>query len=157
MPSQDKDHTVRCYYCAKDFIAMECQPKAVAADSKSTNWGCLLVLFLLILIFGLILVGIFSRCSRGDYSNTENTKQEVVINSPWDGSVRQVEDYLKNEYLRDPDSLKIIESSQVVKTNIGYIVRCKFRAKNGFGGYNVQNMIFYLDSSGKVINCEEIP
>ena len=35
------------------------------------------------------------------------------------------------------------------------MVRHKFRAKNGFGGYNVENKVFYLDSQGVVVDYRD--
>lgn len=77
-----------------------------------------------------------------------NTKVE---NSAWDGSVSQVKKYLRNT-LKDPSSYKSIDWGNVVKTKNGYMVRHKYRAKNSFGGYVVENNVFYLDISGNVIN-----
>lgn len=74
-----------------------------------------------------------------------------VENSPWDGSVYQVKNHLKNN-LKDPDSYEGIEWSTVVETKNGYTVRHKYRAKNSFGGYVVENQIFYLDFKGNVIS-----
>lgn len=82
--------------------------------------------------------------------------RETVINSAWDGSVNQVERYLKRQLLRDPESFQAIEWSPVVKTQYGYSVRVKYRAKNGFGGYSVANQVFELDSYGAVVGVREL-
>lgn len=40
--------------------------------------------------------------------------------------------------LRDPNSLDIIEEEIIMDENGNPIYRAKYRAKNGFGGYNVE-------------------
>ncbi len=66
----------------------------------------------------------------------EKFKRGVEVkNSPWDGSVYEVEQYLKSRVLKDPDSFQAIEWSRVVKGCGDYAVRLKYRARNSFGGY----------------------
>ena len=79
-----------------------------------------------------------------------------VKNSLYDGSVKQVKEFLKNGYLRDPDSYESIEWSEVKEKNDGYYVRHKYRAKNGFGGYVVANQLFHLDFSGNVVDVKDL-
>lgn len=74
-----------------------------------------------------------------------------IENSSWDGSVPQIKKYLKKN-LKDPDSYESIEWGKVIETNKGYTVRHKYRAKNSFGGYGVENQIFYLDEKGNITN-----
>ena len=81
---------------------------------------------------------------------------EVVSNSAWDASVWQVKRYLKKEYLLDPDSYEGIEWSAVnKKANGGYYVRHKYRAKNSFGGYVIENQVFHLNAEGEVIGVDD--
>ena len=55
------------------------------------------------------------------------------------------------ENLNDPGSLEIIRWSAVAKTDEGYfLLRVKYRAKNSFGGYVVENNTLQIDSSGRV-------
>jgi hypothetical protein len=76
----------------------------------------------------------------------------TVKNNPLDGSVHQVERYLKEEYLKDPKSYESIEWSEVQKNADGtYHVRHKYRAKNSFGGYVLENKIFHIDDKGNII------
>lgn len=82
----------------------------------------------------------------------KSSPPEIVQNSKWDGSVSQVEGYLKVN-LKDPKSFEAIEWSEVVKTGKGYMVRCKYRAKNSFGGYAIENKVFMLDQKGSVISA----
>ncbi len=82
----------------------------------------------------------------------------IVTNSEFDGSVSQVKDYLKSN-LNDPDSYESIEWSPVskIKTlNHKFIVRHKYRAKNGFGGLVITNQTFYLDSIGNVVDVVDV-
>lgn len=69
------------------------------------------------------------------------------VNSAWDGAVRPVTNFFK-EYLKDPESVQYSEWSNVVlstwKGEQVWVVRCKYRAKNSFGGYAPSNQIFYI-------------
>jgi len=87
--------------------------------------------------------------------NTASEEKKVadnstVMNSAWDGSVWQVKRYLEGN-LKDPDSFNAIEWSEVIKTpSGGYVVRCKYRAKNSYGGFIVSNQLFSLDAAGNI-------
>ncbi len=86
----------------------------------------------------------------------ERTNLPKVHNSAWDGSVYQVEDYLKKA-LKDPDSYEGIEWSNVIKNSDGtYSVRHKYRARNSFGGMVVENWVFVLDEYGNVISTSQL-
>ncbi|WP_294957975.1 hypothetical protein [Sulfurovum sp.] len=80
---------------------------------------------------------------------------DIVSNSGWDGSVYQVEDYLKKT-LKDPDSYQSIQWYKVKKTPTGFKVLHEYRAKNSFGGYVVEMREFILDSNGNVIATKKI-
>ncbi len=96
------------------------------------------------------------------YSICEEVKKEIneidnkpkIQNSPWDGSVSEVKDYL-NKTLKDPDSYEGIEWSNVVKKDGYFFVRHKYRAKNSFGGYVIEDCIFKIDDKGSVINVQK--
>lgn len=117
------------------------------ARRKKNGLGCLLI----VAIFVVLLI-IANQSSKQD--EPSNPTHAVVENSQWDGSVRQVKDWLKG-HLRDPDSLEYIEWSPVVKDGEGYTVRVKYRAKNGFGGYEVEERVFSLDQAGNVTHAGE--
>lgn len=99
---------------------------------------------------GIALLAIYF-IANSEYEEKPAATQEVVRNSPWDSSVSQVKDYLQNN-LKDPKSFEAIEWSKVAKTESGFMVRCKYRAKNSFGGYVIENRIFLLDKSGRVLS-----
>lgn len=114
--------------------------------------GCLSICAIFIVIY---IISQLSPKNSNDKSSSSSSTKEVVENSAWDGSISQVKSWLKNN-LRDPDSLQFIEWSPAQKLNDGsFMVRTKFRAKNGFGGYEVNNKLFHLDSSGNVISAAD--
>jgi hypothetical protein len=110
------------------------------ADQKKLGCGTIAV----------ILVLLFMWLGRDADAPASKAPKETVYNSSYDGSVYQVERYLERN-LKDPDSFEAIEWSSVVKrADGGFMVRCKYRAKNSFGGYVVENQAFILDSTGNV-------
>lgn len=86
--------------------------------------------------------------------NAQSKPRDIVENNSWDSSVSQVADWLKKN-LKDPSSLEFIEWSAVKKVESGFVVRVKYRAKNGFGGYTVENKVFGLDLKGVVLGCQD--
>ncbi len=118
------------------------------ARRKKNGLGCLVI----VAIFVVLLI-IANQSSK--QNEPSNPTHAVVENSQWDGSVSQVKRWF-NENARDPDSLQFIEWSPVVKTANGYKVRVKFRAKNGFGGYNEPEQRFFtFDQAGNVVDVSE--
>jgi hypothetical protein len=104
-----------------------------------------------------VLLAIISSLFGGNKPNTDY----LVKNSEWDSSVPAVTNYLKKN-LNDPDSVQYIEWSKVAELPEGipdgrrYLVRCKYRAKNSFGGYVIENQIFALDKDGGVISVGDM-
>lgn len=81
----------------------------------------------------------------------------IVFNSDWDGSVKQVKDYLKAN-LNDWDSYESLEWSELIEANLTthkYVVRHKYRTSNGYGAKIIINQIFYLDENGTVVNVKD--
>lgn len=120
-------------------------------DLTSSQWLWVLG----IVVF--ILIAIYFGATGGLKGHSKSFPK--VENSGLDASVYQVEQYLKKSYLKDPDSYESIEWSKVQDaTSEGYRygVRHKFRAKNSFGGYAVENKIFYLDGKGSVVAAIDI-
>lgn len=100
----------------------------------------------------MLTLAVGSSDSGSSSSSSSSSSGAIVENSAWDGSVRQVKAWLKNN-LKDPGSTEYIEWSPVSKTDDGgFMVRVKYRSKNSFGGYVVANQVFFLDSRGNVTN-----
>lgn len=109
-------------------------------------------LFGLGLLIFFALVAVVTTCDETEEKKKQQPPQEIVFNSEWDGSVKQIEDYLKST-LNDPDSYKAVEWGKVQKTGTKeFVVLHKYRAKNGFGGVVTKEQIFSLDSLGRVTN-----
>ncbi|WP_415713190.1 hypothetical protein [Maridesulfovibrio sp.] len=83
---------------------------------------------------------------------------EPVSNSPFDDSVAQVEEFLEKN-LKNPDSLEIVEWGKVRNYTpdepLRYIVWCKYRAKNSFGGFVVEKKNFIFDGAGKIVEFRD--
>ena len=85
----------------------------------------------------------------------ENTVHKMKVeNNSYDGSVWQVKQYL-DKTLKDPDSYESIEWGKVTRNAQGYEVRHKFRAKNSFGGYVIEEYIYQIDMQGNVVGVVE--
>lgn len=151
----------KCKECGKEIStkAIKC-PHCGAPVRRQFKLGC--GSFILILIALGFMMSLFdsdpvkegSSDKKASSTSIQSKPRETVSNSAWDGSVRQVERYLKDN-LVDPGSFDDIEWSAVQKVDLPthkYFVRCKYRAKNSFGGYVISNQIFYLDSQGNVVN-----
>ena len=95
-----------------------------------------------------------SKPHSSSVSNAPSAPREIVFNSAWDGSVRQVENYLDRN-LKDPDSFEAIEWSKVIDNGNGFVVRCKYRAKNSFGGYVIEEQVFVMNKRGDVISVAD--
>ncbi|WP_233595278.1 MULTISPECIES: hypothetical protein [Corallococcus] len=78
---------------------------------------------------------------------------EKPMNSPWDGSVPEVERYLK-KVMNDPDSYEHVSSSAPVARDAFWIVKSSFRGKNAFGG-KVLNTRYFFIQQGQVVRVEE--
>jgi len=144
----------KCPHCGYQLTAEKVEEikKNQQKIANSTGIGCavLVALFLVCAI-----VSSNSSDKAGNYQSSKSSSYEVVKNSEWDGSVRQVESWLKAN-LKDPKSLEFIEWSPVTKkADGGYFVRVKYRAKNSFGGYVVENKLFFLDSAGNIVRSTD--
>lgn len=71
----------------------------------------------------------------------------------WDGAVPCVKRALK-ESMKDPDSFEIIDVSPVVDSGTHWTQRVKYRAKNSFGGFVVeQKLIHFLNTKNDILEC----
>jgi len=55
------------------------------------------------------------------------------VQSGWDGSYNCIKKYLKMK-ANDPDSIKLVLCTKVYYTDSGWLVGCKYRGRNAFGG-----------------------
>ena len=74
----------------------------------------------------------------------------------FDGSITiaEVKIYLRNN-LKDPDSLDLIESWPVFFNDGQWHQRVRYRAKNSFGGFRVEEKIFSVEH-GRVVNVTDL-
>ena len=92
---------------------------------------------------------------EAELQRAEAQLRNAPRNSEWDASVKQVKRYLEAT-LNDAGSVKYVEWSTVFQTPNGWIVRCKYRAKNAFGGYVLKNQLFYMDENGAVVSVRDV-
>jgi hypothetical protein len=141
---------------------------AIASDKRTQVWNRFLTFkngkfvdntisyYVSVGIMVALIIGLLGYCyalpKQSNTVSSSSSPKTIVQNSPWDGSVFQVKSWLEDN-LKDPKSLEYIEWSAVQKTDDGgFIVRVKYRAKNSFGGYVIENKVFSLDSAGTVTN-----
>lgn len=123
-------------------------------ERKKVSFGqlpTLIKLSLFVILGVIVLVTSFVLMPGGSESDSNYTP--IVENSALDGSVKQVNDYLKAN-LNDWDSYEGVEWSPVTVMDsipLTYGVRHKYRAKNGFGAMILQEQVFKMDSAGRVI------
>ena len=132
-----------CDFC-KQEIPYEVMQQIIKKDNATrtaVGVGCVSIIIIVVIFM-------FRAC---DFSSdpAPSGPHKIVENSTWDGSVRQVKDYLRLN-LKDPGSVEYIEWGNVVEQEDGFIVRVKYRAKNSFGGYVIEEKRFKLDRSGTV-------
>jgi hypothetical protein len=143
---------IQCLTCGKTFR----NPLKISQNDNSgptktqRNWIIAIAVFAI-----LYFIGSISK-NNGNENDGSNSN---VHNSYLDASVSNVERYLKAN-LSDPNSYESIEWSAVNEmTGNGdykYWVRHKYRAKNSYGGYVIENKIFYLDSNGNVNDVKDV-
>lgn len=76
----------------------------------------------------------------------ENRRKGFHCLSAWDGSHRGVKEYVENR-LRDPDSFEHLETRITPVKNGKHTLFMTYRARNGFGGMNVEKVVAEIDSS----------
>ncbi len=147
-----KTKTVKCPECKKtaSISASVCQNCSLPFSEEILEKAVLSEKNAIILktSFFLVFIGLIGFIYV--HSMFYEQDRASVYNSPADGSVQQVRDYLRDN-LKDPRSVEYIEWSRVMPTDNGYLVSVKYRAKNSFGGYVVEQNTFILDKTGRVI------
>lgn len=135
--SDSANHCPKCGYELKPSKIVELIGKE-KQNQKRGAIGCLSIIAII------VLVAVFAP------STPESAEKRMKYSAQ-----AGVEVYLKSN-LKDPGSLDFIEWSPVVKEENGkFSIRAKYRAKNSFGGYVVNNMIFQMDSTGSVEQVSE--
>ena len=125
-------------------------PKLFQSDNQSGNNVDVKKSIKNILIVAAIIVGIVSLFSLFSSNDSDpmptRTDSSVMVG---------VKSYLR-ETLKDPKSYQEIEWSPSGVNDAGqYYIRHKYRAKNSFGGYVVEEKIFYLNKSYKVVRTQD--
>jgi len=122
--------------------------------SHPGDWGCgSIILFLAILIILSLVSGQLGRSCSSNSDNSGRKGSSCSSPKPTTYAQASVRMYLRNNYLKDPKSYESI-SWNVRESSNGFIVHHKFRAKNSFGGYVVENGVFYLDANYNVTYFE---
>lgn len=84
-------------------------------------------------------------------ANEEKVRGKFPEASPWDGITPEVNNYLKAS-LKDYDSMKIVACYEVLTFGTDkWSQRVKYRAKNGFGAYDLVEQIFVIQN-GQVVD-----
>ena len=103
-----------------------------------------------------VLFLVFVTPKSSSRSNQQAEPQDTTYHPGMGPRAVRVEVYLKT-HVKDPDSLQIIEWGQEVELSSGhYAIWCKWRAKNSFGGYTVEDRNFLLEGD-KVTLVEDLP
>lgn len=139
------DQAASCPNCGFVVNGSPAKKPSEKLQSKKYN-GCLvLVGFVLFLFIG----------ARYCNSNSIDPTTEAKIESQYkdfDNAVANVKEYLRNN-LKDPKSYESVEWSEVVKRDDGgFKIRHKYRAKNSFGGYALENKVFFISQTGRIEN-----
>lgn len=58
---------------------------------------------------------------------------------------------------RDPDSVEMEECTDAEQSPKGWVIGCRFRAKNGFGGYNREMRWFIINHDRAIYVSERRP
>lgn len=72
------------------------------------------------------------------------------VNSPEDGSVWQVKEYVTT-HTRSPEAVRYVQWFPVQKYEKGYFVRCHYYADGGSFGQFLEDKVFFMDARGRVV------
>lgn len=146
---QKDNASIRCPSCNVDFpnplLGLNSKENNVVKKgywdserNKLTSKGRIVVI-----VIGIIL----GLCMMDIGDSTVKNPQNVPTKSPGNIVV-----YLKRHYLKDPDSYEGIDWGPSGKyDDTTYYMWHKYRAKNSFGGYVIEEKMFLLDSDGDVV------
>jgi len=103
---------------------------------------------LLILIFAILILA-----PDVPPAEPEALVKKPIVVTDWDGSVKQVRQYLRQN-LNDYKSYEELEWSKLYRDTVNhqYFVRHRYRASNAFGAKIIQDQLFVMDTlTGSVI------
>lgn len=114
---------------------------------QNTKRDRLLTIIIAVLISGLLLTTCDEeeKEAKTQYEIERDAESDFI--STTQSTVRQ---YLKDN-LKDPKSYESIEWSEIAKKDEFILVRHKYRAKNSFGGYTLENKVFKLTVGGRSV------
>lgn len=144
-----KEEYIKCLSCGYVF-----ENPFYMKNEKSKErlqWKILLILVGIVLFFSFA-----NRYGKGP-SKSNGSKTENYVNRQGPSQTEAmagVRVYLKRYYFKDPDSYQGIswEAFGIYnQENNTYFALHKYRAKNSFGGYVVEEKLFVLDSNGNVV------
>ena len=99
-----------------------------------------------------------AKAQAAAIQKVEDTRKGFHCLSGWNGAHRTLESWVK-EKLRDPDSYNHIETRITPVNEKGeHVLVMKYRAKNGFGGMNVESLVVTVkNESCQVLTFLELP
>lgn len=135
-------------------LVIKDEPKNQFTEKELTLFKFTLPLIILLVTYYYIFVYPIVKEQEKNRIYPSNNYQPVQ--NAWDGSMSPAVEWLKNN-LKDYSSYESIEWSNVKQTtdkdgNNIYMVKNKYRAKNSFGAYDIQESIFFIDKNGSIIN-----
>lgn len=139
----EKEEYVKCLTCGS--ILLNPVYAQIKKNKERRQWKVILIIIGIAFLFNLL--ARLGSTSNGNNIGNKNgpTQTEAMAG---------VRTYLKHYYLKDPDSYHGISweaFGSYNKQNNTYFPLHKYRAKNSFGGYVVEEKMFVLDSDGNVI------
>lgn len=150
IPNMQKDiASIRCPSCNADFpnplLKLNSKEKDVVKKgywdserNKLTSKGRIVVIVIGV-ILGLCMMDISDSTVKHPQNTPTKAPGNIVV-------------YLKLHYLKDPDSYEGIDWGPSGKyDDTTYYMWHKYRAKNSFGGYVIEEKMFLLDSEGDVV------
>ena len=136
---------IKCMSCGHIFKNPLYEYVARNAKKKKWKWP----MIFLAICFALFLLSKAGEHSNGNYGSIDS--QNGPSNTEAMAGVRT---YLKHHYLKDPDSYRSMNwgpSGIYSKENNTYFMMHKFRAKNSYGGYVIEEWLFVLNTDGRVV------
>lgn len=123
--------------------------------------GCLVLLLIAVAVPWLIFANVCGDSPKEPPTQLEKKKQEnqAVADrclSPWDGSFEPLSNWIKNNYLRFPDTWEHQETTLFAYGSSGYRVRTNFQAKNAFGVPIPHTALADMDDQCNLIDVTEI-